>query len=114
MADEEFLKTLSKGGIENAVRGLGLAPRNTGKEMRAALLEHVGQDRYVLPEACFALQAAELLDLQKRIADDHASPASAVSIDDEAAGDGDGNDASSGPGESEPDGHKLVELRDAA
>ena len=89
MADEEFLKTLSKGGIENAVRGLGLAPRNTGKEMRAALLEHVGQGRYVLPNACFALQAEELSALQKRIADDRAPPVSNETLGDEEDGDGD-------------------------
>ena len=47
MADDDFLKTLSKGSIEKTIRELGLAPRNTGKEMRAALLQHVGQSRYV-------------------------------------------------------------------
>ena len=67
MAKDDFLKTLSKGGIENAIRELGLAPRNTGKEMRAALIEHVGQGRYVLPAAHFALRAAELSELHDRI-----------------------------------------------
>ena len=72
MADDDFLKTLSKGGIEKTIRELGLAPRNTGKEMRAALLQHVGQSRYVLPAALFKLQAAELTELQKQIAADQA------------------------------------------
>ena len=67
MAEDDFLKTLSKGGIEKAIRELGLAPRNTGKEMRAALIEHVGQGRYVLPAAHFALRAAELSELHDRI-----------------------------------------------
>ena len=67
MAEADFLKTLSKGGIEKAIRELGLAPRNTGKEMRAALIEHVGQGHYVLPAARFALQAAELSELHNRI-----------------------------------------------
>ena len=98
MADEEFLKTLSKGGIENAIRGLGLAPRNTGKEMRAALLEHVGQGHYVLPGACFALQADELSELQKRIAQDRAPPVSNETLgDDEENGDGEGLDLETDP-----------------
>ena len=50
MADG-FLEMLSKGGIEKTVRELGLTPRNTGKEMRVALLQHIGQNRYVLPAA---------------------------------------------------------------
>ena len=66
MAEDDFLKTLSKGGIEKAIRELGLAPRNTGKEMRAALIEHVGQGRYVLPAAHFALRADELSELHDR------------------------------------------------
>ena len=68
MADDDFLKTLSKGGIENANRALGIQPRNTGKEMRAALIEHIGQGHYVLPAARFALQGDELTCLQERVA----------------------------------------------
>ena len=75
MAEDDFLKTLSKGGIEKAVRDLGLAPRNTGKEMRAALIEHVGQDRYVLPAAHFTLQAAELSELHDRLVADRSPEA---------------------------------------
>ena len=60
MAEDEFLKTLSKGGIEDANRALGIQPRNTGKEMRAALIQHVGQGSYVLPAACFGLTADEV------------------------------------------------------
>ena len=123
MADEEFLKTLSKGGIENAIRGLGLAPRNTGKEMRAALLEHVGQGRYVLPGACFALQAEELSELQKRIAQDRAPPVSDETLsDEEEGGDGEGLDFEIDPdaealGDDEGAGHPpngADELRSAA
>ena len=85
MADEDFLKTLSKGGIEKAIRELGIAPRNTGKEMRAALLQHIGQGRYVLPAACFGLQAEELAQLQKRIRDDREPE---PNVDDEEPGNG--------------------------
>jgi hypothetical protein len=80
-----------------------LAPRNTGKEMRAALLEHVGQGRYVLPGACFALQAEELSELQKRIAQDRAPPVSDETLsDEEEGGDGEGLDS-----EIDPDAEAL-------
>ena len=87
MAEEEFLKTLSKGGIEAANRARGIQPRNTGKEMRAALIQHVGQGSYVLPAACFGLTTTELEQLQERTADD--APGSAELPDAEEA-DGDG------------------------
>ena len=83
MAEDEFLKTLSKVGIEDANRALGIQPRNTGKEMRAALIQHVGQGSYVLPAACFGLTTAELEQLQERIADD--APGSAEPPDPEDA-----------------------------
>ncbi len=70
MVEDEFLKTLSKGGIEDANRALGIQPRNTGKEMRAALIQHVGQGSYVLPAACFGLTTTELGQLQERTAAD--------------------------------------------
>ena len=117
MADDDFLKTLSKGGIERVNRELGIAPRNTGKEMRAALLQHVGQNRYVLPAARFALQAAELGELQGLINGDRGT----------SAGDGDGVDGDGagedpGVGSTGEDGVDLGEasppepsgLRDAA
>lgn len=43
MADEDFLKTLSKPGITKAIKAEGILPRNTGKEMRRALMDHVGR-----------------------------------------------------------------------
>ena len=60
MAEDDFLKCLSKPGIERAAREAGVAviPK-TGKEIRAALIAHVGQATYVLPESRFALTAAE-------------------------------------------------------
>ena len=103
MADDEFLRTLSKGGIENAIRALGLAPRDTGKEMRAALIEHVGQGRYVLPAAHFALQAAELGELQKRVAGDRAPE-----------GNGQGDAEAREPGAEIPDEVNGNEVAEAA
>ena len=38
MAYEDFRKTLSKDAITRAVQGENIAPRNTGEEMRAALI----------------------------------------------------------------------------
>jgi ParB family chromosome partitioning protein len=61
MADDEFLKTLSKAGIQRTAReaGVPVLPQ-TAKEIRAALLRHVGQGRFVLPQARFALTEAEV------------------------------------------------------
>jgi hypothetical protein len=60
MADDEFLKTLSKAGIQRTAResGVPVLPQ-TAKEIRAALLRHVGQGRFVLPNVRFALTEAE-------------------------------------------------------
>ncbi|MBF0889494.1 ParB N-terminal domain-containing protein [Gluconobacter cadivus] len=54
MADEDFLKTYSKPGITKAVQAHGLVPLNTGKEMRAALLNAVGDGHWVPETAGFA------------------------------------------------------------
>ncbi len=97
MAEDEFLKTLSKGGIEQANRALGIQPRNTGKEMRAALIQHVGQGTYVLPAACFGLTAEEVAQLQERTADD--AGASAQPSDEDEADAGDPPDPDDEPGE---------------
>ena len=87
MAEDEFLKCLSKGGIEQANRALGIQPRNTGKEMRAALIQHVGQGTYVLPAACFGLMAEEVAQLQDRTADDAEDPAEPFDEDEAHVGD---------------------------
>ncbi|MBB2199819.1 ParB/RepB/Spo0J family partition protein [Gluconacetobacter sp. 1c LMG 22058] len=58
MAFEDFLKTMSKAGISKAMEVEGLAPLATGKAMRAALIAHVGDGRWVPPAAGFA-QAQE-------------------------------------------------------
>jgi len=52
-ADEEYLKTYSKPGITKLVQGENILPRNTGKEMRAALLSHIGSARWVPEVASF-------------------------------------------------------------
>ena len=60
MADEDFLKTLSKPGITKAIKAEGILPRNTGKEMRRALMDHVGQGIWVHPAARFQVDVAAL------------------------------------------------------
>ena len=70
MAHDDFLTKLSKGGITDAVRSLNILPRNTGKEMRAALKEQVGQGRWVHPATLFALT----VDEQASLARDPSSP----------------------------------------
>jgi len=52
-SDEEFLKSYSKGGIIKALRVEGIAPRNTGKEMRAVLVTHLAGARWVPDVARF-------------------------------------------------------------
>ena len=76
MAEDAFLGGLLKGGIEETNRAPGIQPSNAGKEMRAALVQHVGQGTYVLPAACFGLIADEVAALQENTADDAQDPAS--------------------------------------
>ena len=70
MAHDDFLTKLSKNGITEALRGLNLLPRNTGKEMRAALKQQVGQGRWVHPAALFALTSEEQGTLAKHCRED--------------------------------------------
>lgn len=58
MAFDEFLKTFSKAGITTAVEAEGLAAQSTGKLMRAALIAHVGEGRWVPEAAGFAQSTA--------------------------------------------------------
>jgi ParB family chromosome partitioning protein len=71
MATEDFLSCLSKDGIANAARGVGIQPRNTGKEMRAALITQASGTTYVLPEARFGLNkdAIDNLANMRHVAD---------------------------------------------
>ncbi len=74
MATDEFLRCLSKSGIERAAAEAGVrALPKTGKDIRAALIAHVGKGTYVLPAARFALSRAEVAGLQRRAAEDTAS-----------------------------------------
>lgn len=50
MAFDDFLKCFSKPGIMEAGKALKLLPRNTGKEMRTAIMAHVGADGRWVPE----------------------------------------------------------------
>jgi ParB family chromosome partitioning protein len=99
MATQDLLKTLSKAALERAASAERVLPRNTGKETRAALIEHVGQGTYVLPAARFALTEQEAAELRQRVAHEarfgcrktRGGPASA-NVEDPALG-GDGADS---------------------
>ncbi|MDA8249134.1 MAG: ParB N-terminal domain-containing protein [Rhodospirillales bacterium] len=87
MATDGFLKCLSKAGIERAAteEAVPVLPK-TGKEIRAALIAHVGEGTYVLPAARFALSPVEVEELQERIAADEAGPFADAPLDDAEAG----------------------------
>ena len=93
MATDDFLTKLSKNGITRAVQAEKILPRNTGKEMRAALKEHVRQGIYIHPAAWFALTDDEQKDLARRRADDLAGDSTPTSDDPE---DPDGLDDTAG------------------
>jgi ParB/RepB/Spo0J family partition protein len=112
MATDEFLPKLSKDGITKVLQAEHLLPRNTGKQMRAALTEHVGEGSWAHPEALFDLTEAERTALDKRIAQDRAGNDAPDEDDpdaeqcdedleaqaDDAGEDGDGSDAEAGEG----------------
>ncbi len=60
MATSEFLSCLSKQAMQGTASANGVAPRNTGKETRAAMIAQVGQGRFIHPAALFPPTAAEL------------------------------------------------------
>jgi len=60
MAKPEFLACLSKQAMQRTATANGVAPRNTGKETRAALIAHVGTGSFVHPAALFPPMAKEL------------------------------------------------------
>ena len=93
MAHDDFLTKLSKNGITRAVQAEKLLPRNTGKEMRAALKEHVRQGIYIHPAAWFALTDDEQKDLARRRTDDLAGDSTPAGGD---PGDPDGSDDTAG------------------
>lgn len=85
MATDEFLPKLSKDGITRVLQAEQLLPRNTGKEMRAALIEHVATGSYVHPAALFELTPAELAEHTRRAVVDREP-----GTDDQGDADGDG------------------------
>jgi ParB/RepB/Spo0J family partition protein len=60
MATQEFLSCLSKAAMETTASANGVAPRNTGKETRAAMIAQVGTDLFRHPAALFSPTAQEL------------------------------------------------------
>ena len=88
MATSEFLSCLSKPAMQATASANGVAPRNTGKETRAAMIAQVGQGRFVHPAALFPPTAQELRARRQ--------PSSLV-----AGEDTDGDGAPDGPGASE-------------
>jgi len=60
MATTDFLKCLSKQAMERTASVNGVAPRNTGKETRAAMVAQCGGGTFVHPAALFPPTAQEL------------------------------------------------------
>ncbi len=60
MATTDFLKCLSKQAMERTASANGVAPRNTGKETRAAMIAHCAGGTFVHPAALFPPTAQEL------------------------------------------------------
>ncbi len=60
MATTDFLKCLSKQAMERTASANGVAPRNTGKETRAAMIAHCAGKTFVHPAALFPPTAQEL------------------------------------------------------
>ncbi len=60
MATQEFLSCLSKQAMVSTASAHRVAPRNTGKETRAALIAHVGNSTFVHPAALFPPTTKEL------------------------------------------------------
>ncbi len=102
MAHDDFLTKLSKDGITRAVQAEKILPRNTGKEMRAALKEHVRQGIYIHPAAWFALTDDEQKDLARRRTDDLAGTSMPTGHDPEDP-DGSEDGAGSAPEEQDQD-----------
>lgn len=112
-SDEDFLKTYSKGGITKTLQGEGLAPRNTGKEMRAAFVTHLEGARWIPDVARFeavlpgwraqitrAAESAALVEKDDEDADG-CLVASEISSDDaDEAEEGEVSEVTGGAGES--------------
>ncbi len=60
MVTTDFLKCLSKQALERTASANGVAPRNTGKETRAALIAHTAGNTFVHPAALFPPTPQEL------------------------------------------------------
>ena len=75
MATEEFLSCLSKAAMESTGSANDVAPRNTGKQTRAAMIAKVGDGRFVHPAALFPPTAKELQARRK--------PSSLIAAEDE-------------------------------
>jgi len=66
MATTDFLKCLSKQAMERTASANGVAPRNTGKETRAAMIAQCGGGTFVHPAALFPPTAEELRSRRHR------------------------------------------------
>ncbi len=84
MATTDFLKCLSKQAMERTASVNGVAPRNTGKETRAAMVAHCGGGTFIHPAALFPPTAQELRARRHR-----GSLIVAEQPDADSAGDGD-------------------------
>ncbi len=88
MGTEEFLSCLSRQALERSCKDTPVLPRARVKDTRAALVEHLTEQRFVHPSAAFAPTAAEVATWRSKStvgADDDAD----VTADDADIGSGD-------------------------
>ncbi|MFC5423169.1 ParB N-terminal domain-containing protein [Bosea eneae] len=88
MGTEEFLSCLSRQALERSCKDTPVLPRARVKDTRAALVEHLKEQRFVHPSAAFAPTAAEVASWRSKSvvgADDDAD----VTADDADIGSGD-------------------------
>ena len=88
MGTEEFLSCLSRQALERSCKDTPVLPRARVKDTRAALVEHLTEQRFVHPSAAFAPTAAEVATWRSKsavVADEDAD----TTADDADIGSGD-------------------------
>ncbi|MBX9907827.1 MAG: ParB/RepB/Spo0J family partition protein [Beijerinckiaceae bacterium] len=88
MGTEEFLSCLSRQALERSCKNTPVLPRARVKDMRAALVEHLTEQRFVHPSAAFAPAAAEVATWRSKSAVVAGEDAD-VTADDADSGSGD-------------------------
>lgn len=99
MATDEFLSCLSKPEMERVAQLSGVLPRQTGKATRAAVLERFKDERFIYPDASFAISEEARLSHAAAVKQ-HAQ------IQADTADDDDTEDAEADPGD-EPENGEI-------